>query len=145
MRLKANPPTRVLADGALSYNAHSSPNRTPHDLISGSEHVAMGIGFWDGIAWVEIATEGGFLMSIPITEFEVVRGSPSRFWEMKVDADGTVRLWPPSFYQGTYHSDLADLAPEVVRDFERVREQIEQEDAGHVVTISGRSRTPPRV
>jgi len=115
-------------EGVLDFTAHVSPLRSEHDLLVGREYTAMGLGFWDGVAWVEIATEGGFLMSIPLTEFEIVEGSASAFWTARVDRDGTVRLWPPTFYEGTYHSDLADLEPGAVSDFARVRAMIESED-----------------
>lgn len=88
----------------------------------------MGLSFFDNAVWVEIATEGGFLMSVPLREFEIVSGKPSIFWEARVDKDNTFRLWPPSFYAPFYHSDLADRDPHVVTDFDRVREQIEEDD-----------------
>jgi len=88
----------------------------------------MGLGFWDGVVWVEIVLEGGFMLSVPIGEFEVISGFVSRFWSLKVSGDGTVRLWPPSFYSRAYHSNLADRVPDVVADFERVRAAVEKED-----------------
>lgn len=95
----------------------------------------MGVGFWDERAWVEIATEGGFILSVPLTEFEIVNGIPSTFWATRMDADGSVRLWPPSFYQDSYHSDLADRKPSVVADFERVRESLEAEDRRQLIRL----------
>jgi hypothetical protein len=88
----------------------------------------MGLGFWEGRAWVEIAMEGGFVLSVPLTEFEIVNGTPSTYWEARTDKEGTVRLWPPSFYQKTYQADLADREPSAVADFEQVRELLEAED-----------------
>ena len=97
----------------------------------------MGLGFWEGQAWVEIATEGEFILSVPLAEFEIVNGTPSAFWDARMDDDGTVRLWPPSFYQATYHADLADREPSVVADFERMREMLEAEDRRRLSRIDG--------
>lgn len=88
----------------------------------------MGLSFSDDAVWVEIATEGGFLVSVPLKEFEIVSGKPSMFWEARVDSDNIFRLWPPSFYAPFYHSDLADREPDAVTDFDRVRKQIEEDD-----------------
>lgn len=97
----------------------------------------MGLGFWEGRTWVEIATEGGFVLSVPLAEFEIVNGSPSTFWVARMDDDGTVRLWPQSFYQETYQADLADREPSAVADFERVREMLESEDRRQLSRLGG--------
>lgn len=104
------------------------PDRTSFDLEIGTTYVAMGIGFWDGIVWAEIAVEGDFLLSIPLDQFEVVVGRPSIHWELRNGQDGAVRMWPPSFFDRGYHSRLADQVPEVVRDFAKVRDMLERED-----------------
>ena len=126
MRLVCVRRNPVSLGGAVA--AYKQPDRTEYDLIVGQEYVAMGLGFWDAKAWMEIATVGGFLLSVPLTEFEVVSGKPSSFWELRVTADDAILLWPPSFYKATYHSELADRVPSVVEDFEYVRQLLEKED-----------------
>lgn len=88
----------------------------------------MGLSVTSGGVLVDIATEGGFLMPVPLKAFDIVSGRPSSLWEARLDADGTFRLWPPSFYTPFYHSDLADREPAVVADFDATRRRIEEED-----------------
>lgn len=88
----------------------------------------MGIGHWDGELWVEVATDGGFLMSVPASELELVNGRPSALWELRLGEAGDFRLWPSSFYGEFYHSDLADRVDGVVKDFEKMRAALERED-----------------
>lgn len=116
------------SDETLSFQAKKTPLRTQYDLVVGQEYVAMGLSVSDGVIWIEVATDGGFLMPVPLKEFDIVYGKPSNLWEARVDEENTFRLWPASFYAPFYHSDLADREPAVVADFDRVREQIEEEE-----------------
>lgn len=114
--------------GTLTIQAIGRSLRTEHDLVVGREYVAMGLTVTDGAVWIDVATDGGFLMPVPLTEFQIVSGKLSTLWDARVDGDGTVRFWPPSFFTPFYHSDLADREPAVVADFDRIRRQIEDED-----------------
>src|SRR5713101_189436 len=124
MRLRCIRRNPISRDAVTDLAAYRQPDRTEFDLVVGHEYVAMGFGFWDAKAWVEVATDGGFLLSVPLEEFEVVSGRPSSYWELRATDDGSVRLWPVSFYAPTYHSDLADRVPSVVQDFDRIKQLI---------------------
>jgi len=126
MRIRCRRNTTV--GQTLSFQAKRTPLRTEYDLVVGQEYVAMGLSVADAVVWIDIATEGGFLIPVPINEFEITSGRPCSLWEARVDEEGIFRLWPPSFYAPFYHSDLADREPRVVADFDRVRQQIEEED-----------------
>src|SRR4029077_7096980 len=67
----------------------------------------------------------GYLVSTPACLFEIVDGTASRHWQLRIQKDGAVTRWPPSFYREYYHDDLSSLVPEVVQDFQRVRQLIE--------------------
>ena len=49
-------------------------------------------------------------------------------WELKVDENKNIRLWPPSFYRMYYRDDLSENVPEIVEDFQRVKALIEKEN-----------------
>ena len=126
MRFRA---VRTASAGALGdIDARRYPNRTASDLVVGREYVAMGIGYWRGELWVEVATDGGFLISVSANELELINGRSSALWELRLEEGGEFRLWPSSFYGEFYHSDLADRVDAVVKDFDRVRLAIERED-----------------
>jgi hypothetical protein len=76
-------------------------------------------------------TNYGNLVRTPACLFEIVDGTASRYWEVRVREDGTVTLWPPSFYREYYHDDLSEGLPDVVEDFRRIRALIEAEAVGH--------------
>jgi hypothetical protein len=137
MRLKCKKPSRISDRQVRSLTAHIQRDRNEYDLTIVQEYVALGLGFWDGRAWVEVTTEGGFVISVPLDQFEIVSGESSAFWELRVDADGSVKLWPPSFYRPAYHADLADREPGVVADFEQVREKLEAEARGQLTRLRG--------
>lgn len=134
MRLKCIRRTTIEST-VLDFAAHTRPDRNEYDLVIGQEYVAMGLGFWDSQVWAEIATDGGFLMSVPLQEFEIACGTPSAFWVTRMDPDGTVRLWPPSFFEEGYQALLADREPRAVADFDRIRELIEAEDQRRMMRI----------
>lgn len=69
----------------------------------------------------------GRLVEVPLCLFEVVDDRSSRYWVIRRWEDGTVALWPPSFFSEFYHDDLSEGVPEVVSDYERVKRQIETE------------------
>lgn len=101
-----------------------SAQRTEHDLVPGQEYAVFGLGFWEGRAWVEIESDGGFLYSVPLSEFEIVDATPSSLWRIRAQPDGAITLWPPEFYEPYFHSDLADRKPEAVDAFKSVRERL---------------------
>lgn len=103
--------------------------RTDYDLDLLREYVALGIGFWDGIAWAEIATDGGWILSVPLELFEITEPTASRYWQLRFDARG-MTLWPPFFYESTLNSELADDVPEAVEKFRSLKAQIEAEALG---------------
>lgn len=130
MRLKARERAFDDTHGVAQFDAYAYPDRTESDLQVGSEYVAMGLGFWENKVWVEIATLGGFLISVPLDEFDVVHASVSVYWSLRILPDQSVLLWPEEFYREAFQADLADGEPDAVRDFKRVRALIESEDRG---------------
>lgn len=74
--------------------------------------------------FVEIISDNNNLVHVPIVLFEIVDNRPSNYWVVKKFSDGTVTLWPPSFYQEFYHDDLSEGVPEIMEDFKRVKEMI---------------------
>ena len=128
MRLKCIRRKRDPADNRVGLEEYRRPDRNEYDLIIGREYIPMGLGFWDGQVFAEIATEGDFMLSVPLLEFELVSARPSALWAARIGEDAAFRMWPPSFYARDYHSKLADRVPDVVADFERVRAELEDED-----------------
>src|SRR5713226_5879907 len=70
-------------------------------------------------AWVDVLMEPDIptLIPVPLCLFDIVDPRVSRHWEIRVSEEGTVRLWPSSFYREYYHSDLSDRDPKIVKDF----------------------------
>jgi hypothetical protein len=123
IRCIASVPT---ADQLAQLKSAYDPERSDYDLDLLREYVALGVGYWDGIAWAEIATDGGWLLSVPLFLFEVTDARASRYWEIRYETN-SMRLWPSSFYKPTFNSELADDIPEAVEQFQKVRRLIEAE------------------
>jgi hypothetical protein len=94
----------------------------------GEEHTVFGIGFWDGIVWIDVEVQTEVLVSVPLFLFEIVDGRPSRLWEARVDQNGGLTMWPPSFYERAYHDRLSDGKLPETKDFEVIKKRMEIEE-----------------
>ncbi len=82
-------------------------------LSAGKTHVVLGMQLevdsllWGTGAWIQIAAADAELLVAPLCLFDVVDGRVSAHWEARAWEDGSLTLWPPSFYAEYYRSDLA--------------------------------------
>lgn len=103
-------------------------------LVIGNEYLVFGLSFLGGMPWIEIGPpEHEYLYSVPLCLFDIVNGTVSKCWEIKVRKDDVIFFWPISFYQEYYHDDLFEGVPVAVEDFRRVRKLIEEEDVKNVI------------
>src|SRR6266516_6680332 len=77
--------------------------RTRYPVDLGHQYTVLGVGFWDGVVWFDIASSPRALVSVPAFLFEITNHKPSRHWEARLREDGSFMLWPPSFYHQHYH------------------------------------------
>lgn len=106
------------------------PGRTAFPVNRGQHYIVLGIGTWNGVHWVEIETPTEDVVSVPLFLFEVVEGTPSRWWEARVHEDGALTFWPSAFYDPSFHSRLSDDVPEVLREYRALKERIVAEEQG---------------
>jgi len=104
---------------------------------AGAAYVVLGLTFhirsnlYGTAMTVEIQDDYGRLATVPLCLFEIVDEHLSTYWVIRHWTDGTVAMWPPSFFADFYHDDLSEGVAEVVSDYARVKRQIEAEaDAG---------------
>jgi len=102
-------------------------------VTAGDEYVVLGLTFvvendssGRGLL-LEHVDDYGHLVTTPACLFDILDGTVSRYWQIRVGRDGMVTLWPPSFYRQYYHDDLSENVTEVVEDFKRIRRSIEIE------------------
>lgn len=93
----------------------------------GAEYVVFGLRVFAGAPWVDILSESGYLYPVPLCLFEIIDNRLSRYWTIKMYEDGDIILQPPSFFRDYYHDDLIESNKEVLQDFARVRDLLEQE------------------
>ncbi len=103
--------------------------KTEYPVQVGAEYTVLGLGFWDGIAWFEIAPSRRTLVSVPAALFLVTSGRPSRHWDVRKHQDGAITLWPHSFYHPYYHDHLSEGEPDAVEDFSHLLAVLEGEAA----------------
>lgn len=105
------------------------------NLKLGQEYVVYGISFLGGAPWVEIVGESNtYVYSVPLCLFEITDGTVSKYWVARIDQDGDILMWPPSFYKAYYHDDLSEGILEVVKDFQRVQKLIMEENSSNTQT-----------
>jgi hypothetical protein len=105
------------------------PGRTEYPVEPGVEYTILGLGFWDGLVWFEIAASMRTVVSVPAVLFEVTSGKPSRHWDIRLHADGALTLWPRSFYHRYYHDHLSEGRSGAVEDFRSLYGLLEREAA----------------
>jgi hypothetical protein len=101
--------------------------RTEYPVDEGVEYTVLGVGFWDGVVWYEVAASLRTLVSVPAFLFEIESGKPSRHWDIRMHDDGALTLWPASFYHPYYHDHLSDGRPGAVEDFRGLLALLEKE------------------
>lgn len=58
---------------------------------------------------VDIIDDNGSLRVVPICFFETIDNRPSLDWEISIDANGVVKLWPHEYFENPYfHDDLSN-------------------------------------
>lgn len=111
VRCISTEPTREQAEQLGPY-FRSGVTKYPVDI--GVEYLALGVGSWDGIAWVELAMPTEVVVSVPLFLFEITDPRPSALWEVRIHKDGALTLWPRAFYEEFFHDRLSDGDPEMV-------------------------------
>lgn len=105
----------------------------PFGITLGRQYLVFGMGWtlepgaWGAGTRVLILNDSGTLIPAPLALFTFTDPRVSRFWEARCQTDGSLTLWPPSFYREYYIDDLSERVPEVADDFRRVRREIEAE------------------
>src|SRR5690606_23244005 len=88
--------------------SHYVAGQTDYSLHVGDEYTVLGLSFWSGVVWFEVALSMRTLVSVPAILFEVVSGRPSSHWDLRLNPDGSVLLWPVLFYRPCFHDLLSE-------------------------------------
>jgi hypothetical protein len=101
-------------------------------ISEGRKYVIFGLTFTSNgtksnVCFLQIISDYGHLISVPIFLFDIVDKKVSKYWELKIFQDKGIALWPPSFYKEFYHDDLFEGVDEIVKDFKVVKANIEAE------------------
>lgn len=104
-------------------------DKTEYPIEVGAEYTVLGVGFWNGVAWFEIAPSMRTVVSVPADLFTITSGRSSRHWDVRMHPDGAVTLWPHSFYDAHYHDHLSEGVPEAIEDLTHLLALLEREAA----------------
>lgn len=120
--------TRPTARQVLLLGEYYASGATDYDLDLSREYTVLGLGHWHGVPWVEIATDSGWILPVPLFLFEITDARSSRYWEVSFDpATNWLTFRPPEFADPSFNSRLADGEPNAENVFKRVRRWIELE------------------
>lgn len=132
-------PTR---DQAKRLGEHYRGGNQAFGVVPGTEYIVFALTMLGGEPWVEITDsdlDPGYLWGVPLCLFEIVNPRLSVLWEARIVKNGELRLEPPSLSRHNYHDDLFEGVEEVVADFRRVRQDLEEEAALHRRAASSRA------
>lgn len=73
------------------------------------------------------------LSMAPLCLFEIADGRASVYWDVGVQKDGAVTLWPKNFYREYYLEDLFEDEPEIVKDFKQLYSLMQAESSSDKV------------
>lgn len=119
---RPSPEQRVILGAGFQHE------RLVFGVTLGMEYLVFGIRILKGLAFVDIAQELEQLYPVPLFLFEITDPSVPSLWQIRQQDDGSLFLWPPSFFERAYyHEDLLEQVPSVVEDFRRVRHRLEAE------------------
>lgn len=132
-------PTR---EQAKWLGGHYRGGKQAFGVVLGMEYIVFALTVLGGEPWVEITDadlDPGYLWGVPLCLFEIVIPRLSVLWEAPVAKNGELRLEPASLSRRNYHDDLFEGVEEVVADFRRVRQALEEEADLHRRSESSRA------
>ena len=95
-------------------------------VVVGAEYLVFGLTLVGGNVLVDIAQEFEQLAPVPLFLFEITDPRVPALWKARTKEDGTLTLWPPSFYERKYyHQDSLVQLASSIEDFRRVRRRLE--------------------
>jgi hypothetical protein len=114
--------------------SEGNPHFTPQfALTKDRDYLVLGVQFirnssiYGRIALFEIEQDDGLLLSIPNTLFDVIDGRVSKWWTVRQDANGDLKIWPQEFYRNYFHDDLSNGDAEAVTAFRQIRKKLGRE------------------
>lgn len=103
--------------------------RTIFPVDVGQEYEALGLSFWDSVAWVEIAMQSEVVVSVPLFMFEVIDDRVPTVWRVRQHDDGGLSLWPACFYDEFFHDRLSNRDPKYLSAFRELLNELRRESA----------------
>jgi hypothetical protein len=120
----------------LAESVGLSGNRPDYyrSISKGQEYVVLGlsydpslVAYYGGKPVIEIKDNSGRLTAVPIFLFEIIDSVPSKHWQIRYSENGSLTMYPESFYKDFYHDDLSEGIPEIVDNFKEVCVKFESE------------------
>jgi hypothetical protein len=93
-------------------------------VLMGELYTPLGLSFWNGVAWVDLAENDRTVSPVPLFLFEVLEGTIPTEWELKLGEDGSVTIWPQLFYERAFHDRLSNGEPSLVERFRQLRNTV---------------------
>lgn len=100
---------------------HYTPGRQEFPLEIGQKYLVYGLRCWDQGVWIDVASEAGYLVLVPLCLFKIVDGRLSALWEARTDSAGGIELLPTTFHRDYFIDDLVEGDTETLKEFWRIR------------------------
>ena len=95
-------------------------------VTAGMLYLVLGLSFYPESSFsgkgliFQIEADSGEPSWAPACLFAIIDPRVSRYWSLKMETDGSVHLWPPSFYRDFYHEDLSEGVSAIVDDYKKM-------------------------
>jgi hypothetical protein len=109
-----------------------------YHITEGKEYLAMGLETHVGSSVfgtctaIRHETDYGHIVASPAMLFEIIDPRVSQHWRAKLRPDGTITLWPESFYEDFYFEDFSEGVKAIMDDYRQVHALLVQEHDTHL-------------
>lgn len=115
------------ADQAVRLGGHYRPGQQEFPVQLGRKYMVYGLRFWDGGVWIDIASDAGYIVIVPLSLFVVIDGRVPDVWEAHMDEEGNVELLPSSFHRPFFIDDLVSGDVDTLKEFWTIRDELEKQ------------------
>jgi hypothetical protein len=119
--------TLPTAEQAARLGKRFRPNEQEFPVKPGRKYLVYGLRYWEGETWIDIESEAGYLVIVPLCLFSIVDARITAHWEARVDDKGNLDLLPAEFHREYFLDDLIEGDAEALKEFWRIKRILQEE------------------
>ena len=109
---------------AVRLGKYFAAGKQEFPVDTGRSYHVYGMRLWGAGVWIDIESEGGYLVVVPLCLFTVVDSAVPPWWVAKVDDDGDVALLPEAFHDRYFIDALSEGDTRAKAAFAAIKRQM---------------------